>query len=280
MIRVLISGHGRMGGEMLAGLHGAAEVEVVGVLDAFASKGRVGLPGGGGDVPLGADPAAMARATRPDVVVDFTHHSWTERVMPALIDLGVRPVVGTSGMNEAAVDALARRCAERGLGGVWASNFAVGAVLMMHFARLAAPHYESAEVIELHHDGKVDAPSGTGMATARAIEQAHGGALRRQEPTTVTAPGSRGADVGGVSVHSVRLPGLVAHQEVIFGGPGELLTIRHDSMARSSFVPGVLLAVRAAMRDEGFVRGLESLLGLVGVAPPPAPPHLQADREG
>jgi 4-hydroxy-tetrahydrodipicolinate reductase len=214
-------------------------------------------------VPVGPDPAALARETSPDVVIDFTFHEWTAKAMPVLIDAGVRPVIGTSGLNEAQVTEIAERCRARGIGGAWASNFAIGAVLMMHFARLAAPHYASVEVIELHHDGKVDAPSGTALATARAMEAARGSAFTRQQPSTITVPGTRGGESGGVSIHSVRLPGLVAHQEVIFGGPGELLTLRHDSLARSSFVPGVLLAVRAVMQQNEFVRGLEPLLGLV-----------------
>ncbi|MGD9890783.1 MAG: 4-hydroxy-tetrahydrodipicolinate reductase, partial [Dehalococcoidia bacterium] len=168
----------------------------------------------------------------------------------------------TSAQSEAQVAENASRSRTRGIAGVRATKFAIGAVLMMPFARLAAPHYGSAEVIELHHDGKVDAPSGTALATARAMEAARGGTFTRQEPSTVTIPGTRGGAEGGVSIHSVRLPGLVAHQEVIFGGAGELLTIRHDSLARSSFLPGVLLAVRSAMARNEFVRGLEPLLGL------------------
>jgi 4-hydroxy-tetrahydrodipicolinate reductase len=138
-------------------------------------------------------------------------------------------------------------------------------VLMMYFARVAARHYGSAEIIELHHDGKVDAPSGTALATARAMEAARGEGFLRREPSTITVPHTRGGESGGVSIHSVRLPGLVAHQEVIFGAPGELLTLRHDSMARSSFLPGVLLAVRSVMRSNDFVRGLEPLLGLPAI---------------
>jgi 4-hydroxy-tetrahydrodipicolinate reductase len=261
-IRVLISGSGRMGTEILAGLAAADGIVPVGVLDGLAKPGRVALPDGGADLPIGPDPEAIVGETRPDVVVDFTFHEWTARVMPALADAGVRPVIGTSGLSEAQIAEIEARCRARGIGGVWASNFAVGAVLMMHFARLAAPHYAAAEVIELHHDGKVDAPSGTALATARAMEAARGAAFRRQQPSTVTIPGTRGGEAGGVSIHSVRLPGLVAHQEVIFGGPGEVLTIRHDSLARSSFLPGVLLAVRAVMQRDDFVRGLEPLLGL------------------
>lgn len=261
-IRVLMSGSGRMGTEILAGLADSDGVVPVGVIDGLGAPGRVSLPGERGDIPVGPDPLAIARETQPDVVVDFTFHAWTAQIMPGLVDAGVRPVIGTSGLSEAQVAEIESHCRARGIGGVWASNFAIGAVLMMHFARLAAPHYASAEVIELHHDGKVDAPSGTALATARAMEAARGEAFTRQEPSTVTIPGTRGGHEGGVSIHSVRLPGLVAHQEVIFGGAGELLTIRHDSLARSSFLPGVLLAVRSAMERNEFVRGLEPLLGL------------------
>jgi 4-hydroxy-tetrahydrodipicolinate reductase len=261
-IRVLISGSGRMGREILAGLCASDGVTPVGVLEGHAVTGSFPLPDGSGDVPISPDPAALAAETRPDVVVDFTFHAWTAQAMPPLIDAGVRPVIGTSGLSEAQVAEIEARCRGRGIGGVWASNFAIGAVLMMHFARLAAPHYAAAEVIELHHDGKVDAPSGTALATARAMEAARGAAFAHQEPSTVTIPGTRGGESGGVGIHSVRLPGLVAHQEVIFGAPGELLTIRHDSMARVSFLPGVLLAIRAVMDRNDFIRGLEPLLGL------------------
>ena len=262
-IRVLVSGSGRMGSEILVGVCAAADMAPVGVLEGRKPAGRVPLPDGSGEVPMDNDAVALARETRPDVVIDFTFHEWTARVMPLLIDAGVRPVIGTSGLSEAQVDAIAARCRTKEIGGVWASNFAVGAVLMMHFARLAARHYASAEVIEMHHDGKVDAPSGTALATARAIEAARGERLVRREPATVTIPGTRGGESGGVSIHSVRLPGLVAHQETIFGAPGELLTIRHDSMSRSSFLPGVFLAVRSVIARPDFVRGLEPLLGLM-----------------
>ena len=261
-IRVLVSGRGRMGREILAGLCAAEGVAPVGVLSAHAEPGRFPLPDGSGDVPSGNAPDELVRETRPDVVVDFTFHAWAAEVLSVLIDAGVRPVIGTSGLSEEQIAGFEARCRARGIGGLWASNFAIGAVLMMHFARLAARHYRAAEIIELHHDGKVDAPSGTALATARAMEQTRGEPFTRQQPATVTVPGTRGGESGGVSIHSVRLPGLVAHQEVIFGGPGELLTIRHDSLTRSSFMPGVLLAVRAVMERTDGVRGLEPLLGL------------------
>lgn len=265
-IRVLVSGSGRMGTEILAGLCAAEDTTPVGVLEGLAPSQRMTpLPDGSGEIPTGPDPAALARETSPDVVIDFSFHSWTAQAIPVLVDAGIRPVIGTTGLDDAVLADIAGRCAVRGIGGAWAPNFAVGAVLMMYFARIAARHYPAAEVIELHHDGKVDAPSGTAHTTARLMAEARGSAFRHQQPTTVTVPGTRGGVVGGVGVHSVRLPGLVAHQEVLFGGQGELLTIRHDSLARSSFLPGILLAVRAVMESSAFVRGLEPLLGLADV---------------
>jgi 4-hydroxy-tetrahydrodipicolinate reductase len=143
---------------------------------------------------------------------------------------------------------------------VWAPNFALGAVLAMHFAAVAGRFYPAAEVIELHHQGKADAPSGTALRTARAIAAAR--KPQSQKSGNESVPGVRGGEVDGVRVHSVRLPGLVAHQEVIFGGQGEVLTLRHDSLDRSSFMPGVLLAVQAVTSRPGLTVGLEPLLGL------------------
>ena len=262
MIRVLISGSGRMGKEMLGAVCAADDMTPVGVIEGLGQAGTVPLPDASGDVPIGPDAVALARATNADVVVDFTFHEWTAATMPKLADIGVRPVIGTSGLSEASVDEIERRCRQRGIGGVWASNFAVGAVLMTYFAAIAARHYPAAEIIELHHDGKVDAPSGTALAAARAMTAARSEPFAHQEPTTLTIPGTRGGESGGVGIHSVRLPGLVAHHEIIFGGAGELLTLRHDSLARTSFHPGVLLAVRSVMKSDAFVRGLEPLLGL------------------
>ena len=143
-----------------------------------------------------------------------------------------------------------------------ASNFALGAVLLMHFARIGARYFDHAEIIELHHDQKADAPSGTALTTARMMRESRGADLTRPPPPSTTLEGVRGGVLGGVHIHSVRLPGLVAHQEVIFGGLGQTLTIRHDSISRESFVPGVLMAVSEVVKRQDLVTGLEGLLGL------------------
>jgi 4-hydroxy-tetrahydrodipicolinate reductase len=182
---------------------------------------------------------------------------------------GIHAVIGTSGLSEADVSAIAGHFSESGTGAnvVVVPNFAIGAVLLLHLSRIAAPHMDGVEIIELHHDAKRDAPSGTALHTAAVIAQARraaGSAAWPPDPTTdMVLPGARGATASdGVHVHSVRLPGLVAHEEVIFGAPGQSLSIRHDSYDRRSFMPGVVLAVRAVAGRPGLTVGLEALLGL------------------
>jgi len=200
-----------------------------------------------------------------EVVVDFTH---PEAVMDNLgwcIDRGIHAVVGTTGFTDERLDTLrARLAGHPGVGVLVAANFSIGAVLMMHFAAQAAAFYESVEIIELHHPNKVDAPSGTAAATARRIAAARTAAELPSPPdaTVQALPGARGADVEGIRVHGVRLRGLIAHQEVLFGAEGETLTIRHDSLDRASFMPGVIAAVRAVGSRPGLTVGIESVLGI------------------
>jgi 4-hydroxy-tetrahydrodipicolinate reductase len=201
-------------------------------------------------------------AAEAEVVVDFSRPEATAAAVEGLLSEGVHLVSGTTGLPAEVMDDLANLAGKADHGNtVWAPNFALGAVLAMHFAAVAGRFYPAAEVIELHHQGKADAPSGTALRTARAIaaarEQASGPGAGRE-----SVAGVRGGEVDGVRVHSVRLPGLVAHQEVIFGGQGEVLTLRHDSLDRSSFMPGVLLAVREVATRPGLTVGLEPLLGL------------------
>jgi 4-hydroxy-tetrahydrodipicolinate reductase len=201
-----------------------------------------------------------------DVVVDFTHPAAVMDNLHWCIEHGIDAVVGTSGFDDARLTEVSGWLAERSAARVLiVPNFSVGAVLMMRFAELAAPFFESAEVIEMHHAGKVDAPSGTASRTASMISAARAAAGTGPMPdaTVTAADGARGTEVGGVRVHSVRLAGLVAHQEVLLGGHGEILTIRHDSLDRASFMPGVLVAVRGiGGLQPGLTVGLDGLLGL------------------
>ncbi len=242
----VLGAKGRMGGEVCRAVRGAPDTELVAELDE-------------GDALSGLDGA--------DVAVDFTHPGAVLDNVRYCIEHGVAAVVGTSGFDAARFDTVRGWLDAHGSGSVLvAPNFGVGAVLSMHFAAQAARFFESVEVVELHHAGKVDAPSGTASRTASLVAAARADAGLGAVPdaTTQDPGGARGADVDGVHVHAVRMPGLVAHQEVILGsGDGEVLTIRHDSMNRSSFMPGVLLAVRAVRDRPGLTIGLEPLLGLV-----------------
>ncbi len=245
MIRVGVFGsRGRMGAEVCRTVESALDLDLVAAID------------------LGDD---RSPAETAEVIVDFTH---PDAVMDNLfwcIDHSIHAVVGTTGFTQEHFDLLLGRLAEHdGVGVLIAPNFSIGAVLMMRFAEQAAAFYESAEIIELHHPGKADAPSGTAASTARRIAAARTAAALTPPPdaTKQELPGARGAQVDGIRVHGVRLRGLVAHQEVLFGTEGETLTIRHDSLDRVSFMPGVLAAVRAISTRPGLTVGIEPILGI------------------
>jgi 4-hydroxy-tetrahydrodipicolinate reductase len=239
----------------------------------LGSKGKVGATmvqavQAAEDLTLSAevdagDALSLLTDNKTEVVIDFTHPDVVMDNLKFLIDNGIHAVVGTTGFTDERLQQVrAWLAAEPDVSALIAPNFAIGAVLSMHFARQAAPFYESVEVIELHHPHKADAPSGTAARTAALIAEARKELPPNPDATTASLPGARGADVDGVPVHSVRLAGLVAHQEVLFGTAGETLTIRHDSMDRTSFVPGVLLAVRRVAEHPGLTVGIESLLNL------------------
>ena len=209
------------------------------------------------------DPLSLLVDNQTDVVIDFTHPDVVMDNLKFLIDNGIHAVVGTTGFTDERLSQVEDWLAGKPAVAVLiAPNFAIGAVLSMHFAQQAARFFESAEVIELHHPQKADAPSGTAARTARLIAEARKDLPPNPDATSTGLEGARGADVDGIPVHSVRLAGLVAHQEVLFGTQGETLTIRHDSLDRTSFVPGVLLAVRRVHEHPGLTVGIEPLLDL------------------
>jgi 4-hydroxy-tetrahydrodipicolinate reductase len=245
-IRVAVSGHRGKVGSVLAA--------------AFQSEPGLDYVGG---VSRGDDLAAFLHQKRPRALVDFTRPSEALHNALAAIAAGASPVVGTTGLSAADVDNIATACGDKKLGGIVAPNFAIGAVLMMHLADIAAPHFEAVEVIEMHHAGKLDAPSGTALATARRLAARRGGKpFAHRKPEKETLAGTRGGEEGNVAVHSVRLPGFVADQEVIFGLPGQTLTIAHRTTSREAYVPGVLLAIHRVTAEPKFYRGLDELLGL------------------
>lgn len=243
-MRVAVVGaRGRMGAQSCLAIESAEGLDLVARLD------------------LGDDLAELT-ASGAEVIVDFTTPDAVMATLQYAISHGIHAVVGTTGFDAERLGAVRDWLADApGVGVVIAANFGIGAVLMMRFAELAAPYFESVEIIELHHPDKVDAPSGTAALTARRIAAARDG-MMAPDATSTELPGARGARVDGVPVHSVRVRGLVAHQEVLLGSPGETLTLRHDSLDRVSFMPGVVLAVREVPGRPGLTEGIEPLLGL------------------
>ena len=245
MIKVGVLGaRGRMGAEVVKAVTEAADLELVAALD------------------LG-DSLDQFKSSGAQVVVDFTTPDSVMANLEFLIANGINTVVGTTGFDAARISKLEKLIAANSKVGVLiAPNFAIGAVLMMEFATKAAKYFESAEIIELHHPDKVDAPSGTASRTAELMSKARkdAGLAAMPDATTTSLDGARGATVGDIPVHSVRLRGLIAHQEVLLGGLGETLTIRHDSLDRAGFMPGVLLGVRKIIAHPGLTIGLEKFM--------------------
>jgi 4-hydroxy-tetrahydrodipicolinate reductase len=253
----VIGAAGRMGATVGAAVSAAADLELVAAVDPAGAGGQA-APG----VNISPDLEALVVA-QADVAVDFTVPGAAVASAEWCSAHGIHSVIGTTGIDDAALERLGTAFPDgAGLGCVVAPNFAIGAVLMMRFAELAAPWFDTGEIVELHHDAKVDAPSGTAMLTAQRMAAAS--ADWGPDPTRVEVlPGARGGQgPAGIRIHSVRLRGLVAHQEVLLGGAGQSLSIRHDSYDRQSFMPGVLLAVREVPTRPGLTVGLEQLLGI------------------
>jgi 4-hydroxy-tetrahydrodipicolinate reductase len=242
-LRVIVNGAlGRMGRQTCEAVEGEPDLRLVARTDA-------------------EDDLATAIAEhKADVVVDFTHPSSARANADIILDGGARGVIGTTGFTADDIDALSRKAEEKGLGMVIAPNFAIGVILMMRFAEQAVKHFPAVEIIELHHDRKADAPSGTAAATAERLLKAREQEPPPRPPEKETLPGARGGSREGIRIHSVRLPGLLAHQEVIFGGAGQVLTVRHDTSDRAAFMPGVILAVRKVVGLSDLVFGLDDLL--------------------
>ena len=254
MIRVgVIGATGRVGAEVCRAVHADADMELVaGISRSKAGeKASEALGLDGSDMVLAENLDSFVEA-KVEVAVDFTNAEFAAEHVAWAIEHGVHIVVGTTGFE---VDAA---WSEAPVGVFVAPNFAIGAALMQRFAAAAARYLPAVEIVELHHDGKVDAPSGTAAATAEAIAAARSESWAG--PSSESIAGVRGGEAAGIRIHSIRLPGLVAHQEVIFGGQGQTLTIRHDSTDRTSFVPGVLMAIRWVPSHPGLSVGLDALL--------------------
>jgi len=262
-IKVVVRGAlGRVGRVIINALCHESETQVVGAVESEVTEDYLSLPDNSGSVPFSSDLEYILTSCRPDVLVDFTI---AQAIMPAVriaVKQGVNLVIGTTGLMADELSEIARLALANKVGAVVAPNFALGAVLMIHLAKIAAKYLDYAEIIELHHNLKIDSPSGTAISTAKAMAAARDKPFKRPPPEQKETPVSRGEQVEGVTIHSVRLPGLMAHQEVLLGGPGQTLSIKHDTINRECYTPGVILAIKEVVKQQGLVYGLDTLLGL------------------
>lgn len=259
-IRVVVSGTGFMGREVLAAVAREEDLEPVGIIEKFSSETTIALPGGG-EIPLGSDPAALLEQTRPRVVIDFTNAEFTPVVARAALAAGSSIVIGTTGHGEPFLKEMEASCKEKGIGAFLAPNFALGAIVATQLAKIASRYFDYAEITESHQERKLDAPSGTAVMMAREMVAARGRPFAHTMPEKDTLEGARGSTYEGVAIHSQRMPGFVAHHEIALGGLAQTLRIRHDSNGRDSFIPGVLLATREVINRKELVIGLEKLMG-------------------
>ncbi|GAB6274701.1 MAG: 4-hydroxy-tetrahydrodipicolinate reductase [Peptococcaceae bacterium] len=252
-----------MGREVLRTVWQAEDMLLTGAVDVRGEGQDAGSLFGSGKIGilLVSELEQVLQETRPDVMVDFTTPAAVLTNIKTALKNKVCPVVGTTGISKKDIPEINELAKREKLGCIIAPNFALGALLMMHLAAQAAKYFPQVEIIEMHHHQKLDAPSGTALKTAEIIQEHKSNFKPELNQEIENLPGSRGGLFdGSTRIHSVRLPGLVAHQEVIFGGPGQVLTIRHDSFSRESFMPGVLMAIRQVIHLEGVLYGLENVL--------------------
>ncbi|MBB5173573.1 4-hydroxy-tetrahydrodipicolinate reductase [Texcoconibacillus texcoconensis] len=263
MINIVVAGpRGNMGKEAVKMVTETEDFQLTAVVDhkngGWTMKDVEGMPSL--DVPIFENLETCFHDVDVDVLVDLTRPDIGKKHMELALDNGVRPVIGTTGFTDEDVKRLREKAESKRLGAMIVPNFAIGAVLMMKFSQMAAKYMQDVEIIEQHHDRKLDAPSGTAIKTAQLIQEVRDPKVQGHPEETEELSGSRGANIDGMHIHSVRLPGRVAHQEVILGGEGQTLSIRHDSMNRTSFMPGVKLACETVMNLETLVYGLEHII--------------------
>ena len=260
-ISVVIHGAtGRMGAETVRAVSAADDMTLAGATCHTPRGDSLNTPAG--SVPLSTDLAALLDATQPDVMVEFTHADACMAAAPLAASRGIHMVLGASGLNAEQLQTLDTMSREHGIGVIVAPNFALGAVVLKKLAEQAAAFFDYVDVVEAHHEMKIDAPSGFSIAIARGMRDARGEDFQHNETTVHHLPETRGGDVGGVGIHSLRLPGRSAHHEVILGAAGQTLSIRHDTLGRDCYMPGVLRCVREVGQRPGLTVGLETVLGL------------------
>ena len=260
-IRVIVHGVlGKMGQEVLNAVTQAERMDVVGGADYYATGDSIDLPDNSGQIPLRQNIQDIL--DNADVVVDFTNAEGATSVIDATTRVGVNAVIGSTGLSQESIDNANKLSTTHGTGIIIAPNFAMGAVLMSYLVEKASRFFEYADLTEVHREGKIDAPSGTALAIAQAAVNGRQGSFTAPTPDKELVKGTRGGVHQGVVIHSGRMPGRVAHHEMVFGALGQTLTIRHDSINRESFMPGVLMAIKASTQQKGLVLGLDKIMGL------------------
>jgi 4-hydroxy-tetrahydrodipicolinate reductase len=262
-VKIVVAGpRGRMGKEAVLLVHNTEQFDLVAVIDHKNNgKNLQDLNGFDGiTAPIFSDVQECFREVNADVLIDLTTPEVGMKHTVTALKNGVRPVVGTTGFSKKDLEELSHLCEETNLGCIIAPNFALGAILMMKFSQMAAKYFNDVEIIELHHDQKLDAPSGTAVKTAEMIREVRDAKHQGHPNEKETMVGARGANLDGMHIHSVRLPGLIAHQQVMFGADGQTLTLRHDSYNRTSFMSGVKMAVENVIKLNVLVYGLENII--------------------
>jgi len=261
--RVVVNGAlGRMGEHVAHTVLAQPDMKLVGAVESAVSQSCFPAAESEDLIPFSSDLGSLLERVRHDVVVDFTQAPVAFEACRVALPLGVNVVTGTTGLREAELDEIRGLCELHDRCTIVAPNFSLGVVVLMHLVRLAARYFDNVEIVEMHHDKKLDAPSGTAIATARAVCEARGKPFVYPRTEREVLPSVRGGSIDGVAIHSVRMPGIMASQEVLFGGPGQTLSLRHDAVSRDSYMPGVMLAVRESMKRKGLTVGLDKILGL------------------
>ena len=260
-LNVVVNGAlGKMGQQVLSAVSEDPGMNPVGGIDLAAKDSSISLDNTSYTIPLYSSIEEVSDGV--DVVVDFTNGEGAESVLQNLAPKNINIVIGSTGITESTMTNAASLAEKHNVGIMIAPNFAIGAVVMNHISRIAAPFFDYADLTEMHHENKIDAPSGTALAIAEATSQGKKGDFKSPDPEKELVPGTRGGTLKGINIHSARMPGRVAHHELVFGALGQTLTIRHDSINRESFMPGVLMAIKYVKQTQGFTVGLDKVMGL------------------
>lgn len=262
-IKVVVHGaQGKVGQEVVKGICRDPELEITGAVEKQVSEEWLTLPGSARRVPFSSNVASLLERSHPDVLIDFSIAEATRSLVPVAVKRKTNLVIGTTGLTAEDLAEIERLTRVNEVGAIVAPNFALGAVVMIYLAKLAAKFFDYAEIIEMHHEQKADAPSGTALSTAKVMLESRGKPFLHPQAHKETLPGTRGGELGGITIHSMRLPGLLAHQEIVLGMAGQTLSLRHDTISRECYIPGVLLAIKRVVKLKGLTYGLDALLGL------------------